>query len=194
MGLTQTWLTQYVTYCIASHLLSDNRWNSSTCRYQYSSSIPVDIRHCSPVDTHRCLCGLWECVPYSGKLSWDKTFAFQVNFQFRGENFREWGACGHVEPFNIATNHKDWRRMESYSIHTSIRGYHIHKDVWEASVNCYLARGNLVISMIHMPWLLLRHRYKTRLISMVETGVATRINVGQVPCAISSVCHPLSDL
>ena len=35
-------------------------------------------------------------LPYSGKLSRDKTFAFLVNFQirgenFRGENFREWG-------------------------------------------------------------------------------------------------------
>ena len=76
-------------------------------------------------------------VPYSGKLSWDKTFAFLVNFQFRGENFREWGGvstCGHVEPFNIATNHKDCRRMESYSIHTSVRGYHVYKDVWEAAL------------------------------------------------------------
>jgi len=32
-----------------------------------------------------------EELPYSGKLSWDKTFAFLVNFQFREETFREWG-------------------------------------------------------------------------------------------------------
>ena len=30
-------------------------------------------------------------LPYSGNLSWDKSFAFLVNFQFDGENFREWG-------------------------------------------------------------------------------------------------------
>ena len=67
------------------------------------------------IQTSVLACKLEYNVPYSGKLLWDKTFAFLVNFQFRGENFREWGGvstCGHVEPFNIATNHKDCRRME----------------------------------------------------------------------------------
>jgi len=39
-----------------------------------------------------------------------------------------------VEPLNIATNHKDCRRMESYSIHTSVRGYQVYRDVWEAAL------------------------------------------------------------
>ena len=88
-------------------------------------------------------------------------------------------ACGHVEPFNIAT-HKDCRRMESYSIHTSVRGYHVYKDVWEAALGqllpCQREPGNT-----HDPYA----------VAVVETVVATRI---VVPRAISSVCRPLSDL
>jgi len=34
------------------------------------------------------------------------------------------------------------------------------------SVNCYLARENLVISMIHSPWLLLRQVLKLKLLAM----------------------------
>ena len=90
--------------------------------------------------------------------------------------------CGHVEPFNIAANHKDCRRMESYSIHTSVRGYHVYKDVWEAAFGqllpCQREPGN-----IHDPYD----------VAVVETGVATRI-VGHVPRAISAFCRPLSDL
>ena len=90
--------------------------------------------------------------------------------------------CGHVEPFNIATNHKDCRRMESYSIHTSVRGYHVYRDVWEAALSqllpCQREPGN-----IHDP----------HAVAVVETGVATRI-VGHVPRAIPSICRPLSDL
>ena len=90
--------------------------------------------------------------------------------------------CGHVEPFNIATNHKDCRRMESYSIHTSVRGYHVYKDVWEAALSqllpCQREPGN-----IHDPYA----------VAVVETGVATRI-VDHVPRAIPSVCRPLSNL
>ena len=90
--------------------------------------------------------------------------------------------CGHVEPFNVATNHKDCRRMESYSIHTSVRGYHVYKDVWEAALGqllpCQRGPGN-----IHDPYA----------VAVVETGVATQI-VGHVLGAISSVCRPLSDL
>jgi len=72
---------------------------------------------------------------------------------------------------------------ESYSIHTSVyRGYHVYKDVWEAALGqllpCQREPGN-----IHDPYA----------VAVVETGVATRI-VGHVRRAISSVCHPLSDL
>jgi len=74
-----------------------------------------------------------------------------------------------------ATNHKDCRRMESYSIHTSVSGYHVYKDVWEAALG---QPGNI---------------YDPYAVAVVETGVATRI-VGHVPRAISSVCCPLSDL
>ena len=82
----------------------------------------------------------------------------------------------------LTTNQKDCRRMESYSIHTSVRGYHIYKDVWEAALGqllpCQREPGN-----IHDPYA----------VAVVETGVVTRI-VGHVPRAISSVCRPLSDL
>jgi len=67
--------------------------------------------------------------------------------------------------------------MESYSIHTSVRGYHVYKDVWEAALGqllpCQREPGN-----IHDPYA----------VAVVETGVATRI-VGHVPRAISSVCY-----
>jgi len=92
--------------------------------------------------------------------------------------------CGHAShlKYCYATNHKDCRRMESYNIHTSNRGYHVHKDVWEAALGqllpCQREPGN-----IHDPYA----------VAVVEIGVATRI-VGHVPRAISSVCRPLSDL
>ena len=85
--------------------------------------------------------------------------------------------CGHVEPINIATNHKDCRRMESYSIHTSVRGYHFYKDVWEAALgqllHCQREPGDI---------------HDLYAMAVVETGVATRI-VAYVPRAISSVCY-----
>ena len=74
------------------------------------------------------------------------------------------------------------RRMESYSIHTSVRGYHAYKDVWEAALGqllpCQREPGN-----IHDPYA----------VAVVETVVATQI-VGRVPRAISSVCRLLSDM
>ena len=74
--------------------------------------------------------------------------------------------------------------MESYSIHTSVRGYHIYKDIWEAALGQLLPfqrePGKL---NIHDPYA----------VAIVETGVETQI-VGHVPRAISSVCRPLSDL
>ena len=79
--------------------------------------------------------------------------------------------------FNIATNHKYCRRMESYSIHTSGRGYHVYKDVWEAALGQLLPYQREPGS-IHDPYA----------VAVVETAVATRI-VGHVPCAISSVCY-----
>jgi len=73
---------------------------------------------------------------------------------------------------------------ESYSIHTSVRGYHVYKDVWEAALGqllpCQRKPGTC---NIHDPYA----------VAVVETGVATRI-VGHVRHAISSVCHLLSDL
>ena len=72
--------------------------------------------------------------------------------------------------------------MESYSIHTSVRGYHVYKDVWEAALGqllpCQREPGN-----IHDPYA----------VAVVETGVETLI-VGHVPRAISSVFRLLSDL
>ena len=72
--------------------------------------------------------------------------------------------------------------MESYSIHTSVRGYHVYKDVWEAAIGqrlpCQREPGNI------------RDPYA---MAVVETGVTTRI-VGHVLHAISSVCCLLSDL
>ena len=73
---------------------------------------------------------------------------------------------------------------ESYSIHASVRGYHVYKDVREAALGqllpCQREPGTC---NIHDPYA----------VAVVETGVATRI-VGHVPRAISSVCRPLSDL
>jgi len=90
--------------------------------------------------------------------------------------------CGRMEPFNIATNHEHCRRMESYSIHTSVRGYYVYKDVWEAALGqllpCQKEPDN-----IHDPYA----------VAVVETGVATRI-VGHVSCAISSVCYYLTHI
>jgi len=67
--------------------------------------------------------------------------------------------------------------MESYSIHTSVRGYHIYKDVLEAALGqllpCQREPAN-----IHDPYAVVG----------VETGVATQI-VGHVLRAISSVCY-----
>jgi len=67
-------------------------------------------------------------------------------------------------------------------MHTSIRSYHIYKDVWEAALGqqlpCQREPGN-----IHDPYA----------VAVVETGVATQI-VGHVQHAISLVCCPLSDL
>jgi len=73
-----------------------------------------------------------------------------------------------MEPFNIASNHKDCRRMESYTVFTpALEATKSTKMFGKLpSVNCYLARENLVISMIHMPWLLLREVLKLRLLAM----------------------------
>jgi len=72
--------------------------------------------------------------------------------------------------------------MESYSIHTSIRGYHVYTDVWEPALGqllpCQREPGN-----VHDPYA----------VAVVETGVETRF-VGHVPRAISLVCRLLSDL
>ena len=120
-------------------------------------------------------------IPCSGKLSWDKTFAFLVNF---AEKLSRMGRGLHVVTWShliLLRITKNCRRMESYSIHTSVRGYHVYKDVWEAAL------GQLLPCQrepnIHDPYT----------VAVVETGVATRI-VGHVPRAISSVCYYLTRL
>jgi len=75
--------------------------------------------------------------------------------------------CGHVEPFNIARITKiaeGWSHTvftPALEATTSTRTFGKLP-----SVNCYLARENLVISMIHMPWLLLRQVQKLGLLAM----------------------------
>ena len=110
------------------------------------------------------------------------TFAFLVNFQFRGENFRANGAWS----LHVVT----WRHLILLRITKIAEGWShtVFTPSLEAttstrmfgklpSVNCYLA------SNIHDPYA----------VAVVETGVATRI-VGHVPRVISSVCRLLSDL
>jgi len=72
-----------------------------------------------------------------------------------------------MEPFNIAMNHKDCRRMEHTVFTPALEATTSTRTFGKLpSVNCYLARENLVISMIHMPWLLLRQVQKLGLLAM----------------------------
>ena len=66
--------------------------------------------------------------------------------------------------YAIATNHKDCRRMVSTPALEATTSTRMFGKL--PSVNCYLARENLVISMIHMPWLLLRQVQKLGFLAM----------------------------
>ena len=64
--------------------------------------------------------------------------------------------------------------LQSYALESIIQGYHVYKEVWEASIGqilpCRREAGN-----IHDPYA----------VAVVEQGVF----VGRVPRAISSLCH-----
>ena len=79
--------------------------------------------------------------------------------------------CAHAEKAERATTTA--MSSSSYVVETVVRGYHVYKDIWNASIgqilSCQRERGN-----VHDPYAL----------DMVERGVT----VGHVPRTISSVC------
>ena len=153
----------YPTICILIDKLLTQIFNNATETIHWISLLngTVEVNYCSQLLVEYMLLKTMprpytacrhtkytHIIPYSGKLSWDKTFVFLVNFLFHGENFRGvymWSR-GAIY-INIAMNHEDCRRKESYSIYTNDRGCHVYKDVWEAALGqllpCQREPGNI---------------------------------------------------
>ena len=107
-------------------------------------------------------------IPYSGKLSREKTFTDWWKIKFRGENFRGCSLvhaprrqlcvgvvtdCARVDRERVGSD-----KMSSYTVETVVQGYHMYKEVWDAAVGqvlpCQQECGSEVLVRSTLPFLL----------------------------------------